>query len=187
MSHKLGSEVEELGGDGIYCSSWLSYVTYLEDAILRNTRSEISDADFSTAISGAVRHPLGVRRYLPEMSPQSVAAVMILITLFTTTHSINNTITSRSVSSWCEGGRTDNPSCLIGGTDLDSDEFMMYSEISRRILAGNSGTKNVIDPSKTLSCDRSKNPQCHAGQKNSNPPGVDCVKAKYNRICHKYP
>ncbi|PRQ18659.1 hypothetical protein RchiOBHm_Chr7g0208491 [Rosa chinensis] len=119
------------------------------------------------------------------MSPHSVAALMILITLVTTTHCINNTITSRS-SSWCVAGRTDDPSCLVGETDLDSDEFMMDSEISRRILAGNSGTKNALDPSKASSCDRS-NPQCHSSTKNQNPPGVDCAKAQYNRGCHQYP
>ncbi|KAK9927859.1 hypothetical protein M0R45_025025 [Rubus argutus] len=83
-----------------------------------------------------------MRVSVAEMSGRSssVAArlammVVVMIILITQTQcfSINQTITI-SYSAGCDG-RNDDLSCLTGQTDLDSDEFMLDSEFSRRILA----------------------------------------------------
>ncbi|KAK9902471.1 hypothetical protein M0R45_001587 [Rubus argutus] len=87
-----------------------------------------------------------MRVSVAEMSGRSssVAArlammVVVMIILITQTQcfSINQTITISY--SGCDG-RNDDLSCLTGQTDLDSDEFMLDSEFSRRILAKPQGT-----------------------------------------------
>ncbi|KAK9950510.1 hypothetical protein M0R45_005996 [Rubus argutus] len=116
-----------------------------------------------------------------------LAALMILMALLSTAHCINTTtITITPSSSRCDGGSTDDPSCLIGEIIFDSEEFMMESEISRRILAGNSPAKTALNPAKALSCDRSEDSQCHSGTRNGKPPPPNCAKATYNRECHRY-
>ena len=130
-----------------------------------------------------------------EMSGESssVAAllammVVMMTMLITQTHcfSISQKITV-SYSAGCDG-LNDDLSCLVGQTDLDSDEFMLDSEFSRRILAGAQGTYagKTVDPSKALSCDRKGFPPCHPSGGNSKPPPVDCNKEPTNRECYRY-
>ena len=127
---------------------------------------------------------------LAEMSSRSLtllAALMILMTLLTTTHCIINTTTITSSSSRCDGGSTDDPSCLIRELNLDSEEFMMDSEISRRILAGNTPGKLSLNREQFLSrCDRPNDPQCHSNVDNLKAPPPNCIGTSRNRECHHY-
>ncbi|KAK9927873.1 hypothetical protein M0R45_025039 [Rubus argutus] len=112
---------------------------------------------------------------------------MILMTLLTTTQCIINTTTITSSSSRCDGGSTDDPSCLIGEIHLDSEEFMMDSEISRRILAGTPPTKTSLNPAEAASrCDRPNGPPCHSNTDNFKARPPNCVGTSLNRECHRY-
>ncbi|CAB4279278.1 unnamed protein product [Prunus armeniaca] len=105
---------------------------------------------------------------------------MVALTLLTTTHGINNSSGGRAT--WCDG--LSDPSCLIANSDLDGMEFLMESEISRRILAGGpSVSRPALDPSKAASCDRRGFPPCHPGS-NRNPPAPSCDKTS-NVDCRK--
>ncbi|KAH0974247.1 hypothetical protein GBA52_016146 [Prunus armeniaca] len=97
---------------------------------------------------------------------------MVALTLLTTTHGIDNSSGGRATL--CDG-LTD-PSCLIANSDVDGMEFLMESEISRRILAGRQSlARAALDPSKAASCDRRGFPPCHPGS-NRNPPAPSCDK-----------
>ncbi|KAI5327742.1 hypothetical protein L3X38_027138 [Prunus dulcis] len=97
---------------------------------------------------------------------------MVALTLLTTTHGINNNSSGGGRDTWCDG--LSDPSCLIANSDLDGMEFLMDSEINRRILAGYRGvTGPALDPSKAASCDRRGFPPCHPGS-NRNPPAPNC-------------
>ncbi|CAB4309730.1 unnamed protein product [Prunus armeniaca] len=118
-----------------------------------------------------------------QMGHCSSAALlaMVALTLLTTTHGINNSRGGRAT--WCDG--LSDPSCLIANSDLDGMEFLMESEISRRILAGGpSVSRPALDPSKAASCDRRGFPPCHPGS-NRNPPAPSCEKTRYNRECYR--
>lgn len=113
-------------------------------------------------------------------------SVLLVMSLLTSTHCIiilsNNS--SSTAFSWCHDSTHDDPSCLIGQTDSDS-EFALDSESSRRILKNiNPFTPNTGKPGVPLSCDRIKKPACHSGQKNPKPL-VDC-RSPYGRTCWKH-
>ncbi|CAB4309733.1 unnamed protein product [Prunus armeniaca] len=104
---------------------------------------------------------------------------MVALTLLTTTHGIDNSSGGRATL--CDG-LTD-PSCLIANSDVDGMEFLMDSEISRRILAGGrSVTRPALDRSKAASCERKGFPLCHP-RSNRNPPAPNC--GTYNRACYR--
>ncbi|KAK9927864.1 hypothetical protein M0R45_025030 [Rubus argutus] len=111
---------------------------------------------------------------------------VMMAMLITQTHcfSINQTITV-SYSAGCDG-LNDDLSCLTGQTDLDSDEFMLDSEFSRRILVNyirpTDVSKHRGDPA---SCDRTKDPKCNP-PRNQKTPSVDCKKAPHNRECWRH-
>ncbi|PRQ18670.1 hypothetical protein RchiOBHm_Chr7g0208601 [Rosa chinensis] len=117
-----------------------------------------------------------------------LAMMMVMMTMFITKtdcFSINQTITVSST--WCDG-LNDDLSCLIGQTDLDSDEFMLDSEFSRRILGGGgiSFTAGTGNAGHAVSCTRGNPPKpCHP-EGNSNPPPPQCAVAGTNRDCYRY-
>ncbi|KAB2632289.1 hypothetical protein D8674_028536 [Pyrus ussuriensis x Pyrus communis] len=113
-------------------------------------------------------------------------------TLFTTGQSVNNattTDTSSPSSTWCDDGGLNDPSCLIARAGMLDDvdvEFMMDSEISRRILAGaNPGlTRISLNRGQAASCDRKGFRPCHP-KSNRNPPPPRCDRTRYNRQCYR--
>ncbi|KAK9927857.1 hypothetical protein M0R45_025023 [Rubus argutus] len=113
-------------------------------------------------------------------------SVLLVMSLLTSTHCIiilsNNS--SSNAFSWCQGGTHDDPSCLIGQTDSDS-EFALDSESSRRILKTiNPFTPKTRTPGDPLSCDRFKKPGCHPGQKN--PKHITDCRGAFGRTCWKH-
>ncbi|KAM1024331.1 hypothetical protein ACFX13_038350 [Malus domestica] len=116
----------------------------------------------------------------------------MVTTLLTTSQSVNNattTDTSSPSSTRCDDGGLNDPSCLIARTDMLDDvdvEFMMDSEISRRILAGaNPGLTGIaLYGGRAASCDRKSFPPCHPGS-NHNPPPPRCDRTRYNRLCYR--
>ncbi|KAK9927863.1 hypothetical protein M0R45_025029 [Rubus argutus] len=112
----------------------------------------------------------------------SAMVVVMMAMLITHTHcfSINQTITV-SYSAECDG-LNDDMLCLTGPIDLDSDEFMLDSEFSRRILGTIRPSDAAKNPGKAASCDRIKKPNCKP-PRNNKPPSVDCRKAPHKREC----
>ncbi|KAK9927866.1 hypothetical protein M0R45_025032 [Rubus argutus] len=113
--------------------------------------------------------------------------VVMMAMLITQTHcfSINQTITV-SYSAGCDG-LNDDLSCLVGQTDLDSDEFMLDSEFSRRILAQIDFSGGTSDNSHSLACNRGNPPKpCHPTGGNSQPLPQHCTPAGTNRDCYHY-
>ena len=136
-----------------------------------------------------------MRVSVAEMSGRStsVAALLAMMLvmvamLITQTHcfSINQTI-AVSYSAGCDG-LNDDLSCLVGQTDLDSDEFMLDSEFSRRILAGTTHyTPGTSNSGHSVACNRG-NPQkpCHPTGGNSKPQPEHCTPPGVNRGCYHY-
>ncbi|KAK9927861.1 hypothetical protein M0R45_025027 [Rubus argutus] len=114
-----------------------------------------------------------------------LVVMMAMLIIQTHCFSINQTITV-SCSASCDG-LNDDLSCLVGQTDLDSDEFMLDSEFSRRILQATSGksTYKSLNPGNAASCDRAKYPGCNPGE-NQKPPPPHCKVAPTNKDCWKH-
>ncbi|KAM5573295.1 hypothetical protein ABKV19_013029 [Rosa sericea] len=117
-----------------------------------------------------------------------LAMMVVMTTMFITKtdcFSINQTITVSST--WCDG-LNDDLSCLIGQTDLDSDEFTLDSEFSRRILAAAiTFSGDTGNGGKPVSCDRKGFPPCHTDVANKKPPPPNCNLAPTNKDCYRYP
>ncbi|XP_050152539.1 uncharacterized protein LOC126627156 [Malus sylvestris] len=98
-------------------------------------------------------------------------------TLLTTSQGMDNTTTDTSSpsSTWCDDRGVMDPSCLIARADMLDDvdvEFMMDSEISRRILAGHSVcfTGKTPNRGQAASFDRKGFPPCHPDSNRNRPP-----------------
>ncbi|KAM0958492.1 hypothetical protein ACFX2C_023777 [Malus domestica] len=111
-------------------------------------------------------------------------------TVLTTSQSMDNatpTDTSSPSSTSCDDGGLNDPSCLTARADMLDDvdvEFMMDSEISRRMLAGgDSGfTGTALKSGETASCAVQQGPPCHPPPDR---PLVTCSSI-YNRACHRF-